>query len=145
MAHGEGQLLHLLIGTVAQTHEMGDGQTDDIVQEDHDRQRDQAPQTSAHGVDPLVCIELLQLLLVLHLVVGVLLLQLLLLVRQTAHTDHTLLALHLEGQHHQLHHQGEEDQGHAVGPGEAVEQAHQPSERRGNQSYHQLSSSIYGR
>ena len=42
------------------------------------------------------------------------------------HPEHTILALELEGQDHQVHHQSEEDQSQTVGPGETVKQPGQP-------------------
>ena len=118
VAHGHtgiGQVVddavHYLLG---EHHEVGNGQGQ------------KAPQTAAHGVDPLLGIELLHLLAHFRLVVGVLLLNLLHPAGHPAHAHHALLGFHLQRQQNQLEHQGEEDDGHAVRAGELIEHADQP-------------------
>ena len=130
VAHGHtgiGQVVddavHYLLG---EHHEVGDGLTDDGVQRDQNGQGQKAPQTAAHGVDPLLGIELLHLLAHFRLVVGVLLLNLLHPAGHPAHAHHALLGFHLQRQQNQLEHQGEEDDGHAVRAGELIEHADQP-------------------
>ena len=114
---------------VGQVHEEPQRGTDDIVQGDQDGERQEGPQAAGHGVDALFGVQVGHLLLLPLLVVGVAGLDILDLALHPVHAQHALLALHLEGQDHQLHHQGEEDQGHAVGTGQAVEDSRQPCER----------------
>ena len=124
-----GGLHHLQAGLLAaEVHEVDDGIPDDVVQGHQDGQGQEAPQAAAHGAEALLLIELLHLLLHLHLVVGVLLLDLLHLAGHPAHPHHALLGLHLEGQQDQLDDQGEQDQRHAVGPCQVVEQPQQGRE-----------------
>ena len=115
-------------GAAAEVHEEDHGLPDDIVEGDHDGHGQKAPQAPAHGVDALLGVELLQLLVHLHLVVGVFLLDLLHLAGHPVHTHHALLGLHLEGQQHQLDHQGEEDERQAVGACQVVKKSQQSRE-----------------
>ena len=46
-----------------------------------------------------------------------------------AHAHHALLGLHLEGQHNQLDHQGEQDDCRAIGTGQLIKKADQPRKR----------------
>ena len=114
---------------VGQVHEEPQRGTDDIVQGDQDGEGQEGPQAAGHGVDALLGVQVGHLLLLPLLVVGVAGLDILDLALHPVHAQHALLALHLEGQDHQLHHQGEEDQRHAVGTGQAVEHSRQPCER----------------
>ena len=132
VAQGHGGLPQGVADFLAEPHEVGDGQADDGVQGDQDEEGDKGPQTAAGGVDPLLLVELGQLLLIFLLIFCVLPLQLLLPVVEPAHADHAALGLHLERQHHQLHHQAEEDDGYAVGAGEGVQPADQRREGYGN-------------
>ena len=119
---------HLLDHVLAQHHEVGDGLADDGVQGQQDGQGQKAPQAPGHGADALLGVELLHLLRLLGLVVGVFLLDFLETAGHAAHAHHALLGLHLEGQHDELDDQGEENDGHAVGIGQVVEQPDQPGE-----------------
>ena len=114
---------------LGQAHEVAQGGTDDVVQGDEDGERDEGPQAAGHGVHTLAGVEVGHLLLLLFLVVGIPRLDILDLTLHAIHAQHALLALELEGQQHQLHHQGEQDQRHAVGARPGVEQAGQPRER----------------
>lgn len=86
----------------------------------------EGPQTAGHGVHALLGVEVGHLLLLALLIISVAGLDVLHLALHTVHAQHALLTLQLEGQDHQLHHQGEQDQRQAVGPGEGIEQAGQP-------------------
>ena len=128
--HFLGGLQHLeTVAPGAEVHEVDDGFPDDIIQGHQDGQGQEAPQAAGHGIDALFGIELLHLLLHLHLVIGVFLLDLLHLAGHPAHADHALFGLHLEGEQDQLDDQSKQDQRHAIGPGETVEQPHQSRKR----------------
>ena len=75
------------------------------------------------GFTPLTGVQVRHLLLLALPIVGEAGLDILHLALHPVHPEHTLLALELEGQDHQLHHQSEEDQSQTVGPGETVKQA----------------------
>ena len=121
-AQGAGQGGDLRDHRLGQAHKIPQRHTDDIVQGDQDREGDHGPQAAGHGVDAFLGIQLRHGLLLLLLVIGVAGLDIVELALHTVHAQHALLALELEGQQHQLHHQGKQDQGHAIGPGPAVEQ-----------------------
>ena len=123
--HGVHHLLHHVL---AQHHEVGDGLADDGVQSQQDGEGEQAPQAPGHGVDPLLGVELLHFLGLFGLVVGVLFLDLLHPAGHAAHAHHALLGFHLEGQHDELDDQRKEDDGHAVGARQVIEEPDQPRE-----------------
>ena len=128
-----GDFFHKLLNNViGEHHQMGDGLAHNGIKGQQNRQRQEAPEAAAHGVDTLFCIELLHLLLHLHLIVGVLLLDLLDFAIHPVHAHHALLGFHLEGQHNELQHHGKEDDGHAVRAGQCVKQADQPGKRDTN-------------
>ena len=60
------------------------------------------------------------------------LLDILHLTAETVHPQHTLLGFHLEGQHDELDDQSEQDQCHAVGTRQIIEQTDQPGKRYAN-------------
>ena len=115
-------------GIRPQSHQVAQGLTDDGVQGDKDGEGQEGPQTAGHGIHALPGIQVRHLRLLTLLVVGVAGLDLLDLALHTAHAQHTLFALELEGQDHQLHHQGEEDQRQAVRPGQRIKHTGQPGE-----------------
>ena len=129
IAQRGGQRGDLIDHLVGQVHEEPQGGTDDIVQGDQDGERQEGPQAAGHGVDAFLGVQVGHFLLLPLLVVGEAGLDILDLALHPVHAQHALLALHLEGQDHQLHHQGEQDQRHAVGTGQAVEHSRQPGER----------------
>ena len=134
VGHGEaqasGQSGDLGDHRLGQAHEVPHGHADDVVQGDQDGEGNEEPQAAGHGVDAFLGIQLRHGLLLLLLVVGIAGLDVVELALHAVHAQHALLALELEGQQHQLHHQGKQDQGHAIGPGPAVEQPGQ--EGKGN-------------
>ena len=111
---------------------MGNGLTDDGVQSNEDGEGEHCPETAAHGVDALFRVKLLHLLVHFYLVVGIALLDILHLTAETVHPQHTLLGFHLEGQHDELDDQSEQDQCHAVGTRQIIEQTDQPGKRYAN-------------
>ena len=112
-----------------QAHEVPQGGTDDGVQGDQDGEGNEGPQAAGHGVHALTGVQVRHLLLLALPIVGEAGLDILHLALHPVHPEHTLLALELEGQDHQLHHQSEEDQSQTVGPGETVKQPGQPRKR----------------
>lgn len=94
------------------------------IQGNEDGEGQQGPEAAGHGVDPLLLIELGNLLLILLLISRIFLLQLLELGGKAAHVHHAALALHLEGQQHQLDNQGEENNGKAIVSHQIVKQHH---------------------
>lgn len=83
---------------------------------------DQRPQAAGHRVDLGFLIELGDLFLILLLVGGVTLLQLLHAGREHGGAHHAVLALHLEGQHDELHEETEEKDRSAVAVADVVEE-----------------------
>ena len=119
-------------GPPAEVHEVNDRFPHNIVKGEHDRHRQETPKAPAHGVDTLFRVELLDFLVHLHLVIGVLFLNLLDFPVHTVHPNHTLLGLHLEGQQDQLDDQGKENQRHAVRTGKVIKKPQQRRERDTN-------------
>ena len=80
-----------------------------VINAEHDRERKQRRQTAAAGIHTLFFVELLQLFVILHLVLGVLLLQLLLLACQSGLRRHALLRFNREREHQRLYDDREQD------------------------------------
>ena len=103
-------------------HQRDERLTNDRIEDDDDREGDQRPQAAGHRVDLGFLIELGDLFLILLLVGGVALLQLLHAGREHGGAHHAVLALHLEGQHDELHKETEEKNCSAIAATEIVEE-----------------------
>ena len=108
-------------------HHGGQREADGAVQRDQDGERDQRPQAAGHGVHALFLVELVHLLLIALLVVAEFLFQLLEPGGHAGGAHHALLALELEGQHDELHHERKENDRDAVVACPVVQLQHQPA------------------
>ena len=113
-----------------QPHHVLQRLADDGVQGQQNEQGEHGPQAAPHGIDVLLGVELLDLLVIPGLVLAVLLLEFLHFPREHVHLDHAPLSLQGQGEQNELHHQGEEDEGHTVAVEEVVEEHQQPGEGR---------------
>ena len=112
----------------AVVHHVGDRLTDDVIQRQHDQQRDKRPQAAAAHRNALVLVELGKRDLIFLLVVAVFFFERLGHRGQTRHLEHALLALDAHRQKHELDDQGKQDQRHAIVVGEAVKPVEQVAE-----------------
>ena len=129
VAEARGKVGDLADDIRVDVHQKAQRRADDVVQGDEDGEGDERPQAAGHRVHTLARVELCHLLLLALAVVGEAGLDILDLALHPVHAEHALLALELEGQQHELHHEGKEDQRNAVGARPTVEQAGQPRER----------------
>ena len=119
LRHDVGERRDMLL---RELHQRDERLTDHGVEDDDDRERDQRPQTAGHRVDLGFLVELGDLFLIFLLVGGVPLLQLLHAGREHGRAHHAVLALHLEGQHDELHKETEKEDRSAVASAEIVEE-----------------------
>ena len=105
------------------------GLADNGVQGDQDQHGYKAPQAAAAHGNAFLLVQLLHGLALPCLVVRVLALDLLHLGGEPGHLHHALLGLGGDGQEHELHQHGKQDQGHAVAVCQLVQQLHQVTER----------------
>ena len=117
--HNVRERCDILLGEL---HQRNERLTNHGVEDDDDREGDQRPQAAGHRVDLGFLIELGDLFLILLLVGGVTLLQLLHAGREHGGAHHAVLALHLEGQHDELHEETEEKDRSAVAVADVVEE-----------------------
>ena len=110
----------------AQAHHLRQRLTDDAVERDQDRERDQAPEAAGHRVDLLFPIELGHLFIELLLVSLVPALKLRDPRLKAAGTHHALLALGHERKQNQVHDDAEEDDRPTVAAGQLIESFEQP-------------------
>ena len=110
----------------AKAHHLRQRLTDDAVERDQDRERDQAPEAAGHRVDLLLPVELGHLLIELLLVSLVPALKLRDPRLKAAGAHHALLALGHERKQNQVHDDAEEDDRPTVAAGQIVECFEQP-------------------
>ena len=113
----------------AVVHHIRDRLTDDVVQRQHDQQRNERPETSAAHRNAFVLVKLLKRKLIFLLVIAVFCLECLGKRRKTRHFQHALLALDAHREQHELDDEGEQDQRHAVVVYKPVEPVEQDAER----------------
>ena len=128
IAHGLGQGADAVNGLGGHGHKVPQGHADDVIQRNQNGEGQEGPEAAAHGVDALPGVQVGHFLVLLLLIVGVAHLDVLDFALHAVHPQHALLALELEGQNHDFHHQGEQNQRQTVGAGDAVKQARQPCE-----------------
>ena len=114
-----GQNVNVLL---RELHQRNERLTNHRVEDDDDREGNQRPQAAGHRVDLGFLIELGDLFLIFLLIGGVALLQLLHAGRKHGGAHHAVLALHLEGQHDELHEKAEEKDRSAVAVADVVEE-----------------------
>jgi len=107
---------------------VGDGLADDVVQGQHDEQRDERPDTAARHRDALFLVQLRHRLLILLLVVAVFDLEGLDERRDAGHFEHALLALDAQGIEHKLDDEREQNERKTVVAGELIEPVQQIAE-----------------
>ena len=112
----------------AEHHHLAQRLTDDGIEREQERERDQRPETAGHGADALFLIELHRLLLQTLLVLGVLLLQSLHFRVESGGAHHALLALGHEGEENDVHQDAEENDGNAIILRKLIEELQRPSE-----------------